>query len=88
MYGVGLITLPFDLDIFAPSRVIMPCVKSALERLLHAEQAHVRERLDEEARVHQVQDRVLDAADVLVDRHPVGEHRRGSHGASSLPASQ
>ena len=28
MYGVGLITLPFDLDIFAPSRVIMPCVNS------------------------------------------------------------
>src|SRR3954451_8943312 len=30
MYGAGLITLPFDLDIFAPSRVIMPWVKSAL----------------------------------------------------------
>ena len=28
MIGSGLITLPFDLDIFAPSRVIIPCVKS------------------------------------------------------------
>src|SRR3954469_19769038 len=44
------------------------------ERLLEVEQVHVRQRLDEEAGVHQVQDRVLDAADVLVDRHPSGEH--------------
>ncbi len=28
-YVAGLMTLPFDLDIFAPSRVIIPCVKSA-----------------------------------------------------------
>ena len=41
------------------------------ERLLRFEQVHVVQRLDEEARVHQVQDRVLDPADVLVDRHPV-----------------
>ena len=40
------------------------------ERLLHVEVAEVGQRLREEARVHQVQDRVLDAADVLVDRHP------------------
>ena len=40
------------------------------EGLLDTDQVHVRERLHEAARVHQVQDRVLDAADVLVDRHP------------------
>jgi hypothetical protein len=28
-------------------------------------------RAGEEARIEQVQDRVLDAADILVDRHPV-----------------
>ena len=44
------------------------------ERLLDVEQVHVRERLDEEARVHQVQDRVLDATDVLVDGHPAAQH--------------
>ena len=41
------------------------------EGLLEVEVAEVRERLGEEARVHQVQDRVLDPADVLIDRHPL-----------------
>ena len=53
-----------------------PLREQAPERLLRVEQVHVRERLHEEARVHQVQDRVLDAADVLVDRHPAVGHRR------------
>ena len=48
-----------------------PLREEGLDRLLGLQQVHVRERLHEEARVHQVQDRVLDAADVLVDRHPV-----------------
>ena len=48
--------------------------EQAVERLLHVEQLHVRQRLDEEARVHQVQDRVLHAADVLVDGHPALQH--------------
>ena len=39
------------------------------------------QRLGEEARVQQVQDRVLDAADVLVDRQPVVDDARGSNGA-------
>ncbi len=51
-----------------------PLGEQARERLLDAQHAHVRERLGEEARVHQVEDRVLDAADVLVDRHPVVGH--------------
>jgi hypothetical protein len=64
------------LDIFAPSRVIMPWVKSALKGSLRLHQVEVRQRLHEEARVHQVQDRVLDAADVLIDRHPAVEDLR------------
>ena len=76
----GETTLPRDLDIFAPSRVIIPWVKSAANGSWNDEVAEVRERLDEEARVHQVEDRVLDAADVLVDRHPALEHRRVPRG--------
>ena len=63
--------LPFDFDIFAPSRVIIPWVKRLANGSWTPRMAHVGERLAEEARVHQVQDRVLDAADVLVDGHPV-----------------
>jgi RNase H-fold protein (predicted Holliday junction resolvase) len=58
------------LDIFAPSRVIIPCVKSRANGSCTLEVAEVAQRLAEEPRVEQVQDRVLDAADVLVDRHP------------------
>ena len=41
------------------------------ERLVDLDQLHVAHHLGPEARVEQVQDRVLDAADVLVHRHPV-----------------
>ena len=41
------------------------------ERLLDLRQAEVAHHARPEARIQQVQDRVLDAADVLVDRHPV-----------------
>ena len=41
------------------------------ERLGEAYQAQIAHHLDPEARVQQVQDRVLDAANVLVDRQPV-----------------
>ncbi len=44
--------------------------EQALEGLLEADQPGVVEHLREEARVEQVQDRVLDAADVLVDGQP------------------
>ena len=50
------------------------------ERLGHVDQAHVAHHPGPETRVQQVQDRVLDAADVLVHRHPVVvarvDHRR------------
>jgi hypothetical protein len=52
----------------------------ARERLVEPHHAHVAHDLGPEARVEQVQDRVLDAADVLVHRHPVVvapvDHRR------------
>ena len=49
----------------------MPCVSRLRERLVDADQLQVAHHLGPEARVQQVQDRVLDAADVLVHRHPV-----------------
>ena len=47
--------------------------EQALERLAQVlgRHAQVGQRLGVEAGVHQVEDGVLDAADVLVDRHPV-----------------
>ena len=64
-------TLPFDLDIFAPSFSTMPCVKSRCDRLAMVHQAQVAHHFAEKSRIEQVQNRVLDAADVLVDRKPV-----------------
>ena len=46
------------------------------ERLVEVDQADVAEHAREEPRVEQVQDRVLDAAAVEVDRHPVRRRRR------------
>ncbi|MNI09594.1 hypothetical protein D3C73_626710 [compost metagenome] len=46
--------------------------EQAREGLLHVHQAGVRQGAGDEAGVEQVQDRVLDAADVLVDRQPFG----------------
>ena len=40
------------------------------EGLVHAQQAQVAQRLGKEAAVEQVQDGMLDAADVVIDRHP------------------
>jgi hypothetical protein len=48
----------------------MPWVNRLANGSLHLEQAEVRQRAGPEARVEQVQDRVLDPADVLVDGHP------------------
>jgi hypothetical protein len=45
--------------------------EQAGERLVDAEMAGAAHGAGEEARIEQVQDRVLDAADILVDRHPV-----------------
>ncbi len=46
----------------------MPCVNRR-EGLVEPDVAGLAHAAGEEARVEQVQDRVLDAADVLVDRH-------------------
>ena len=45
--------------------------QQALEGLVAIDQAHVAHHLGPEARIQQVQDGVLDTADVLVHRHPV-----------------
>ena len=48
------------------------------ERLVHADMTRRLHRAGEEAAVEQMQDRVLDAADILIDRHhPVGDGGRG-----------
>ena len=47
-----------------------PLVEQARERLLEVDEPHVVERAADETRVKQVQDRMLDAADVLIDRQP------------------
>ena len=49
----------------------MPWVSRLVNGSSTLEQALVAHHALEEARVEQVQDGVLDAADVLVDRHPV-----------------
>ena len=72
----GLTRLPLDFDIFSPPRRIIPWVKSLANGSRTSRHAQVGERLGEEAGVHQVEDRVLDPADVLVDRHPLPQGRR------------
>ena len=49
--------------------------EQAGERFLHRDVAGVLHRAGEEAGIQQVQDRVLDAADILVHRHPVIDRR-------------
>ena len=57
----------------------MPCVKSAAKGSAHAQIAAILHGAGEEARIEQVQDRVLDAADILVDGQPViGRSSRSS----------
>ena len=71
----GATRLPFDFDIFVPPRRIMPWVNSRANgsRRSVGRHAEVGQRLGVEAGVHQVEDGVLDTADVLVDRHPLGD---------------
>ena len=83
----GETTLPFDFDILAPSLITMPCVNSRSHRLVVRDQAQVAHHLGPEARIDQVQNRVLHAADVLVDRKPVLRALAGSKGAVAFFAS-
>ena len=62
--------------------------EEALERLVEVDQADFPEHAREEPRIQQVQDRVLDAAAVEIDRHPVRWHLSGSNGSSALCGSQ
>ena len=58
------------------------------ERLVDRHEAEVAEHAAEEARVDQVQDRVLDAAAVEIDRAPVGDLRRDRTAVVSFVRSQ
>ena len=53
-----------------------PLVEEAGERLLDRQQPHVVHRAANEPRVEQMEDGVLDAADVLIDRQPAVHERR------------
>ena len=76
---VGDDDVPLDLDIFAPFRWSI-LGEEARERLAEADEPVLLHHLDEEAGVEQVENRVLDSADVLVDREPVSAIAR-SNGA-------
>ena len=83
MMASGSTTFPLDLLILAPSLMTMPWVRSRVKGSRDCEQAHVVQHHGEEARVEQVEHRVLDAADVLVHRHPVVRPRPGRRSPSS-----
>ena len=57
--------------------------EQALERLVHAQMAGLVHGAGEEAAIEQVQDRVLDAADILVDRQPAIGDRRAPSASSA-----
>ena len=76
--------LPLFLDIFAPSLSTMPCVSRLVNGSDNVREALVAHDALEETRIQQVQDGVLDAAGVLIDRHPVGLARSSSMAPSSL----
>ena len=67
----GATTLPLFFDIFAPSLMTMPWVKRRVTGSEFETKREVAHHFGPEARVDEVQDRVLDAADVLVDGEPV-----------------
>ena len=63
--------LPLLLDIFEPSSSTMPWLSRLVNGSVKLDEAHVEQHLGDEARVQQVQDGVLDAADVRVDGSPL-----------------
>ncbi|KAG1540845.1 hypothetical protein G6F50_014305 [Rhizopus delemar] len=73
----GSTPLFFDLDIFSvpPTTTGWPSAirvaPQVARRFVAVDHPRVAQQLVVEAEIHQVQDRVLDAADVLVDRQPV-----------------
>ncbi len=77
---VGLHRVALRLGHLGAEAVDHPLRVQAQERLSEADDAEVVHHLDEEAGVHEVEDRVLDPADVLVHGHPVVDqlatHRR------------
>ena len=84
----GSTTLPFDFDMTAPSLSTMPCVSRRVNGSSKCQQSDVAQHPREEPRVQQVQNRVLDAAAVEVDRHPVRRRLRVENGSSVFFGSQ
>ena len=82
--GVGAVRLdqlirprdvPARLRHLRPSLPHPPLVEEPGKRLSEPDQAELVHDLDEEAGIEQVPGRVIDSADVLVDRHPVVDDR-------------
>src|SRR3989304_1708462 len=67
MSSSGSTTFPFDFDILAPSLMTMPWVR----RFWNGSPPFARPGARGALVVEEVEDRVLDPADVLVHRHPV-----------------
>jgi hypothetical protein len=71
MISSGVTTFPLDLDILAPSLLTIPWASSRVKGSTAFRQAGIVEDLGKEAGVHEVQDGMLNAADILVHGHPV-----------------
>ncbi len=62
----------------------MPCVNSPAKGSSTTQWPQSLHRAREEARIEQVQDRMLDAADILIDRQPVATAPRVDAGVRAL----
>jgi len=49
----------------------MPCVSKIGERLIHADHAEITQNLGVKAGIEQMQNGMFNAADILINRHPV-----------------
>ena len=78
----GSTTLPFDFDMTSPSLSTIPCVSRRVNGSSWSTMPRSRKTRAEEARVDQVQDGVLDAAAVEIDRAPSTSTVAGSNGSS------
>ena len=71
MYSSGLITLPFDFDIFAPSRMINPCARNFVNGSSKSIKPAIFQHHRDEPRIQQVQHGVFIAANVRINRQPL-----------------
>ena len=64
-------TFPFDFDMATPPFSTMPCVNSRANRLVVLHQSQIAHHLAPEPRIQQVQNRMRNPADVLINLKPV-----------------